>query len=647
MMSQLNTLFTMTIVCNRALEILTISSALKKHMPLLTAGTSLLAAFEFNRPSSIKTVEDIEQSHHALFLLISQDGSFALRGQMLCTPLDGEPRVIFVGSPWLTWLNTHRPELTLGLQDFSAADAQMDQLFYISTERQMVGDLETLNQELLAAKRAVETATEERNAFYTQMSHEMRTPLNGVVSALALLMDQQLSPHVRELVNMAHHSSDNLMQVINYVLDVARLENNSFVEKPENFDLPTVLESVLDIIRPNLMDKQLVLSTSIDCELPQQYFGHKEQLHQVLLNLVSNAVKFTDTGTIQIQVSKPQSANKNLRINVVDTGAGIAEHALTKIFEPFYTSTPYGRNLANAGTGLGLDIVKRNIECMNGELGVQSELNTGSTFWFEINLAPAKKLPSEVDTSDKSLTTQKALSGKIMLVEDNDTNRILCTMLLESLGLEVITHGTAEAAIAAINQTKPDVILMDIDLPGINGHEATETLRRLYSPQALPIIALTAYAHSAEKQKSAAAGMNDFLIKPVSATQFHSCLNRWLPSNKPSAPSKPPPILDTAILSNLEQQIGKENLRKVITHFCQEALAHMDSILSAKDVTPLSKSAHALVSTCDSFALPTLAEHFRQLEKNAKAGNMASEAERQSLCNLLLIGLKSLESHIN
>lgn len=306
MMAQLNALFTMILVCDRALTILDISSGLQQHMPALVCGTNLLEVFEFNRPASIKSVEDIEQSHHALFLLISRDARFALRGQMICTSLEGEDRVIFLGSPWLVWLNTYRPDLQLTLQDFSAADAQMDQLFYISTERQMVGDLEKLNAQLLCAKQAVEDAQTEKNAFYAQMSHEMRTPLNGVASALALLEQRTLPTEVKDLVNMASHATSNLMHVINYVLDVSQLETNDFSDQAENFALMDVFTSVLDIVRPHTLGKKLALTTTIDAQLPQRYYGFKTRLHQALLNLVSNAAKFTEHGTIHIQASQPQ-----------------------------------------------------------------------------------------------------------------------------------------------------------------------------------------------------------------------------------------------------------------------------------------------------------------------------------------------------
>ncbi|MDT0595594.1 ATP-binding protein [Glaciecola petra] len=617
MWETLNTLFSMVLVCNSKLAILRINSPLQKYIPESTLGKSINEVFTFSRPSNVNSLKDILQHKKSLFLLIKKDKSFALRGQMLSVEIDGSMQIVFVGSPWLAWLNINQPSLKLGLQDFAAADAQMDQLFYISTEQQMVNDLESLNRELLAAKAEVEAAQAETNAIYAQMSHEMRTPLNGVVSALAILAEQNLPSRSSELVSMANLSSKNLLKIINYVLDTARLEAGYVDDIRESFELRALLKSSIKIVKPHTLDKQLQLELSIEEDLPSYFFGFKERLRQVLLNLLGNAVKFTYTGSVTLIATKPKSSKYNIRLEVKDTGEGIAENDLKKIFKPFYTSGPKD-NLNESGTGLGLDIVRRNVNALGGEIGVSSNIGEGSTFWMEI--------PLEIDEQASSVKSQSTfephksilLNGDVLLVEDNKTNSALCKMLLESLGLTVRTEYSAESALASIDKKKPDLVFMDIGLPHMNGHQATEILRKSYSQEALPILALTAYTNSLEYEKSINAGMDDYLIKPVSKETFKDALVKWLPKISDTKEAKYLP--DLAVLRQLESHVNINSLQKLVKQFCDEASADFTRMLELEDLVELAKVAHRLISPCDTFALSELAQQFRVIEEQAKLG---------------------------
>lgn len=635
----------MVIVCDRSLRVLEVSNALINHIPNITLGELLTDLFVFTRPATIRSADDIFKHPKSLYLLIERNEQFALRGQMLLTQINGQEKIIFVGSPWLLWLNTNKPDVQLGLEDFAAGDAQMDQVVYISTKRQMVEDLELLNEELLHAKQEVEAAQVEKNVFYAQMSHEMRTPLNGVVSALSLLTEQTMPEQARKLLEMANRSSENLLKVINYVLDVARLETGHLDDEAQVFSLSATLHSAVEIVRPQILDSNISLTAEIDTDLSEYYIGLKERLHQVVLNLVSNAVKFTHKGKIQVRAGL--SDNKLVRIEVVDTGIGIAPNLQIKIFEPFYTSVPNGR--ANeAGTGLGLDIVRRNVQILGGNLGVESDLGKGTLFWMELPLQATTERPQtdHALTNDESLDN-KSLRGTVMLVEDNETNRMLCTMLLEGLGVEVLTEDNAEAAIQSIIMRKPDMVFMDIGLPNMDGHQATQILRASYDHESLPIVALTAYTSLQEQEKSVAAGMNDYLVKPVNKERFKECLLRWLPSqvNVDPAPFDLKP--DVSILENLENEIGTKNLKKVVLKFCEEAVSDMARIENAQTTKGLAKAAHTLVSTCDSFALPMLAKQFRQLEQNVLHGNTASPESINTLGKKLRAALQELAIYVN
>ena len=393
-------------------------------------------------------------------------------------------------------------------------------------------------------------------------------------------------------------------------------------------------------------DEEVICSIYIiDKGMPRHYSGLKERLHQALLNLASNAVKFTERGRITLHAMPASEPDSTLRIEVRDTGEGIDPFAIANIFKPFYTSNPKGAVSQESGTGLGLDIVRRNVQVMGGTLGVDSKPGQGSTFWLELPLEP--ELPPAAEPEDVSKpVSEQPLAGHVLLVEDNETNRMLCTMLLEGLGVTVSTEGSAEDAIAAIECKQPDLVFMDIGLPGMDGHEASAIIRQSFDSDTLPIVALTAYASSHEQEKSVAAGMDDYLIKPVGKDQFRQCLERWLPASTAEAELDPASRPEESTLQELEAQIGADNLRKVILRFCEEAVSDMEAVLAAEDDTTLAKSAHALISTCDSFALPTLAERFRSMEERARAGDAAGDLERVELAAQLQAGLQALRERV-
>ncbi len=260
---QIHGLFGAILVVDRDLRIAYASDQVKRHMPSLESSPGLLDTFNVQRPSKLTSFDDAVQHVGSLFLLIAHDESYALRGQVIRYENQGEEVIIFCGAPWLFWLTTHRPDLRLGLDDFSPQDVQLDQLFYMSTEKNMIEDLESLNAELQLAKEQLEDAQEAKNAFFAQMSHEMRTPLNGVVSALALLREQQMTEDASEILDLARSSSKNLLRVINYVLDVAKIEAAEDMEA-RPFALQDLVMSSADIVSARAREKSIALNTRVD-----------------------------------------------------------------------------------------------------------------------------------------------------------------------------------------------------------------------------------------------------------------------------------------------------------------------------------------------------------------------------------------------
>jgi len=622
----LDTLFSVTMTLDGDLKIVRSSDTLRRYLPVVADSPSLTEVFDIRRPAAITTMEELRENTQSLFLMIAHDNSFALRGQF--TDLDERERqhIYFLGAPWLSWLHANRPDLSLGLSDFAPQDAQMDQLFYISTEARMIEDLEQLNEQLRSASKQLEAAQKEKSSFFAQMSHEMRTPLNGVVSALTLLRDQGLRGRAATLLDLAQHSSRNLMQVIDYVLDVAKIEAPGAAPQKEAFALPELIASVIDVVRAKAMEKDLELSTQMDGRLSSGYLGDAARLRQVLLNLVVNAIKYTDEGEICVKVLPASGNGMTFRIEVSDTGIGVAEADHATIFEPFRRIQKEGSIDGDRGTGLGLDIVRRHVNAMGGNVGVISALGQGSTFWLDLPLPAAQGHAADRSPRSAVFNDEAIFQGRVLLVDDNETNLMLGSMILQSMGLDVLCAPSGEAAVATAREEKLDMVLMDISMPGIDGFEATRQIRAFRDADALPIVALTAYASSVERQLSEECGMNGYLTKPIERGRLASALAKWLspvadiPSMEPnlSIADNAAALVDHEVLEDLAGQIGRDNLTKVLQTFLAEAERRWAALEGANSQQELAREAHALASTCRSFGLPAVADKLACIEQHAK-----------------------------
>ena len=571
----LEQLFTIVLRLDEEFRIEAASSVALAHMPWLADRPRLIDVFEVVRPQGIAGGEDVLDRSDQLFLMTAKDGSFAVRGQIVPFDRGGKKIFAFCGAPWMLWLNRELPELQLGIRDFSPQDPQLDQLFFMTTEKAMVADLELLNEQLKEAKVDLESAQHARDAFFAQMSHEMRTPLNGVVSALALLEQHRLPEEARGLLSLIKSSSQNLMQVINYVLDVSKIEAADGATEKEPFKLDELVESVLDIVGARALEKGLGLHLRVKPGLPQTFLGDGARLRQTLLNLVTNAIKFTDEGDVTVRVADAENREGWVQIEVTDTGIGVPEKLQERIFEPFFSIAPHGEHDNERGTGLGLDIVRRNVKLMGGELGLTTSPGKGSTFSLALPLEPVETDVEESQAPAQAERPPSALRGSVLLVDDNKTNLMLGTMLLEGLGLKVKGAESGEAAVEEAAQQCFCAVLMDISMPGIDGFEATRRIRKLPGRAKLPILALTAYASSREQENARKSGMNDYLTKPISQSQLAQALGKWLPKS-PVVPESDESagakvMLNEAPLEELAREIGTANLAQVLQTFGEEA----------------------------------------------------------------------------
>lgn len=639
----LHSLFSVVMCIDESMTLVYASKTLSNCLPETKNRPKLLDVFDTLRPRSLATFSDGLNALDSLCLLTAKNGKFAIRGQLLRTQYQEQDVLCFCGAPWLFWINAKSPETHLGLSDFSAQDVQLDQLFFMSTERQMVDDLEQLNTDLGAAKQQLEETQDTQRQFFAQMSHEIRTPLNGVVSALSLLDNHPTDPEQSQLVRLARSSSENLMQVINYVLNVSKLELSPH-EDQKTFSWPDLIRSTIDIIAAKAKEKSLQVKLDMSPNLPRACFGNPDRLRQTLLNLAVNAIKFTDTGSITIRALPVHQAQDHciLRLEVIDTGAGISEDHLPHIFEPFWSSQPNGfatqteRRLYDEGTGLGLDIVRRNVLSMGGEIMVTSTLGQGSKFWFELPTT----LPAETGSVSVAAAVQQEpeieeLTGRVLLVDDNETNLLLGSMILKSMGLEVTSVDGGGAAIAAARQQQFDLILMDITMPDMDGLEATRQIRTFASRDLLPIVALTAHTDYKEKAACLDIGMDGYLTKPIIREQLHKALATWLAKDKKLTSKEAVEdmtyennIIDTelvteSVIEELIRQIGRDNLLIVISKVRTEATQRWSELVTAdkqSNKDAIKRHVHSLASIFRSVGLMPAGDALGAIETKLRAG---------------------------
>jgi len=494
---------------------------------------------------------------------------------------------------------------------------------------------ELAQTELKAALRLAEAASQSKATFLAVMSHEMRTPLNGVIGSLELLSRTRLSAEQLNLVSTALESSDLVLSQISEVLDISKMEAGKLTLENGTFNLMETVQSVVDSVAAQSLGRDNRLSLRISRDVPETLVGDAMRLRQVLLNLLSNAVKFTRNGDISITVAKlgVEPEGLILEFAVTDTGIGIDPKRLGELFQDFsMIDSTYARRVG--GTGLGLSISKRIVWAMGGRIGVASKEGTGSRFWFRIPLAVAAgNAPSPATVTSEAPDDDTAHPLTILLVEDNVTNQTVAQKLLSLEGHEVVTAANGLHAVEAANSRRFDVILMDISMPVIDGIEATRRIRGLIGPnRQTPIIAMTAHAVAGDREYFLSAGMSDYLTKPIRRATVLSALRRIVsehpwhfgepPSSVASEDILAPEILNSTEVQRLAREISPDLLPLIIAQFTVEIErrgGEFSRALADQDMDALRKAAHALAGLGATMGADRLADLMQRLEGRCAA----------------------------
>lgn len=662
MMSQwdvLSPLFTVLIEISQDGETRRVSSFVQERLDRIEQRDfRFFDDFQFKRPARFQGgAKDALATSGRLFLGFNDQLRLAVRGQIISSDTE-EGAIIFVGVPWMAWMTDKYPESELQFDDFPVHDSQMDQLLLLSAQQKMLEDLQQLNNDLERAKIEVEGQGEVRQQFFNRVSHEVRTPLMGVSSALTLLTDRVRDQQALHLLSMAEASMDRATEVINFALVDAASQEIRAEQCKVATDLRHLASSVHKLFMATATEKGLTLSMTVNDDVGAQYWCADLLLKEVLINLLSNAVKFTSDGSVHLDIRSVHSSQEEVHeviFQVSDSGPGIPESLRKQVFSPFETGVSTATQ-GQVGTGLGLSMSEAHVKAMNGTISVGESRSGGALFTVSLQLTPCMIVEGVNESVE--IAPHTTFDKHLLLLDDSITNLSLNAQLLRSLGFDVTTAMAGGEAIelAVCGEVPFDFALLDINLPDMTGYEVAERLSKLPQCVNTILVALSAYSQEEEKQKALSSGMVGFITKPFKreaiAAELENLLgNQAVNIESVDAPNQvSEPIFDPSQSNEMLSLLGVEVVRGFLESLRKEGKGNIATLhIALKDHSfeEGARAAHTLKSSSKALGLLALSEAMGKIEMQFTQGETPDFSMLGQVNASFEEGLRLLKEHLS
>jgi signal transduction histidine kinase/HPt (histidine-containing phosphotransfer) domain-containing protein len=506
-----------------------------------------------------------------------------------------------------------------------------------------------LEADLAASQEAANAANRAKSEFLANMSHEIRTPMNAIIGLAHLTLKTDLNHRQRDYLTKVSGAAQSLLRIVNDVLDVSKIEAGQLQLEHIRFNVHTIFDDLISIVGHRIAEKGLELRMDVGPELPAHLTGDPLRLSQVLLNLTNNAVKFTPAGFVAVHARVVEQSGDDVRVRfaIEDSGVGLTDEQCARLFRPFVqadssTTRQFG------GTGLGLSISKRLVELMGGDIGVDSAPGRGSTFWFTVRFKRATGA-EQAPLATSAAPPGRLRGARVLLAEDNPINQQVAMELLQAAGAAVDVASNGQEAVDAVRARPYDAVLMDLQMPVMDGLQAARAIRATPRMQGLPIIAMTASVMAGDRDRCLDAGMNDHISKPINVDQLMDAMARWLPERggataAPPASAAPraaeaaglPPALDGFDIDDGVRRVGGDRglYRRLLLQFLDHsagAAAHIRAALAAGDRAQARAEAHTLKGVAGTLSARELYAAAAALESTLRRNGGSFETEAAAL----------------